>query len=304
MLRLDYVNRQFRDFYVSRIDSTTGQAVDPNGVPTDVTFIENNNRVERKKYDAVQLQASYRVADHLSLGGNYTWSHLYGNFVGENLGSGPIPPTDLQYPEYHQQKWYNPDGDLPQDERHRARLFAVWDLWSAKHNRLSLSILQAFDSGQPYGAASTSGIVIGPYVTNAPSYAAAPATVNYFFTSRDRYRTDNISSTDLALSYAFKVPSIGTDVELFVEPRVTNVFNRHGVINVNTTVYTAANSGKGLAQFDPFSATPTECPRSDSAAQCQALGANWQLGQDFGKPLATTDFQTPRTFVISAGLRF
>jgi hypothetical protein len=44
------------------------------------------------------------------------------------------------------------------------------------------------------------------------------------------------------------------------------------------------------------------------------MGANWQKGPDFGKPLTATtgatypfpngDYQVPRTFVISAGVRF
>ncbi len=310
LVRVDFVDRQFHDFYVARTDGTTGQTVDPFGNPTDITYIENNDSVEHKRYDAIEVQGSYRFSPAVSAGGNYTWSHLRGNFVGENLGSGPITPTDLQYPEYHQQSWYNPDGDLPTDQRHRARLWGVWDFLNTKHNRLSLSLLQAFDSGLPYGALSSSGVIIGPYVTNAPKYVAAPATVNYWFTPRDAFRTDNIYSTDIALNYSFKVPALGSDLEFFIQPRITNVFNRHGVVNVNTTVYTAANPGHGLSAFNPFTTKPVECPQADSAAQCQALGANWQLGPSFGQPLTATtatvagDFQLPRTFLVSAGVRF
>ena len=310
LLRVDYIDRKFHDFYVFRTDGTTGQTVDPNGFPTDITYVENNDNVERKRYDAVQIQGSYRVASALNLGGNYTWSHLRGNFVGENAGSGPIAPSDLQYPEYHQQSWYNPDGDLPQDQRHRARVWGVWDFLNTGHNRLSVSLLQAFDSGVPYGALSTSGIIIGPYVTNAPAYVAPPATVNYWFTPRDRYRTDNVYSTDLALNYAFRLPSLGPDLEFFLSPRVTNVFNRHAVVNTNTTVFTAANPGHGLSRFNPFTTKPIECPQGDTAAQCQALGANWQLGPNFGQPQTATtattagDFQAPRTFLVSLGVRF
>jgi hypothetical protein len=314
LLRLDYVNRRFHDFYASRIDAATGQGIDPLGNPYDIEYQVNDNGVFRRAYDALQLQGSYRFRENLSVAGNYTWSHLRGNYVGENLGSGPITPGDLQYPEYHQQRWYNPDGDLPQDQHHRARMWIVWDILSSPHNQLSVSVLQSFDSGTPYGAASSSGVLIGSYVDNPPPYASPPTTVNYWFTARDKYRTDNISSTDIALNYSFKLPSLGPNLEFFVEPRVTNVFNRHGVINVNTTVYTAANPGRGLSPFNPFTTEPIECPQGAPASQCQAMGANWQLGPNFGTPLAATtgstypypngDFQMPRTFVISAGIRF
>ncbi len=310
LVRVDYVDRRFHDFYVFRTDGTTGQTVDPYGNPADVTYVENNDSIEHKRYDAVQVQGSYRFAPGLSLGGNYTWSHLRGNFVGENLGSGPITPSDLQYPEYHQQSWYNPDGDLPTDQRHRARLWAVWDVLNTTHHRVSLSLLQAFDSGVPYGALSSSGIIIGPYVSNAPAYVAAPAAVNYWFTPRDAFRTDNVYATDLALNYAFRIASLGPDLEFFVAPRVTNVFNRHAVVNVNTTVYTAANPGHGLSPFNPFTTKPVECPRGASASDCQAMGANWQPGPNFGMPQTATtattagDFQAPRTFLVSLGVRF
>jgi hypothetical protein len=314
LLRVDYINRRFHDFYVSRIDSTTGQGTDSVGNPYDIQYQENNNNVFRRAYDALQLQGSYRFRNNLTVAGNYTWSHLRGNYVGENLGSGPITPGDLQYPEYHREAWFNPDGDLPQDQRHRARVWVVWDILSGRHNQLSASLLQSFDSGTPYGAASSSGVLITPYVDNPPPYASPPTTINYWFTARDKYRTDNIYSTDIALNYSFKVPALGTDLEFFVEPRVTNVFNRHGVINVNKTVYTAANPGRGLSPFNPFTTQPIECPQGAPASQCQALGANWQLGSNFGKPLAATtgstypypngDYQMPRTFVISAGVRF
>jgi outer membrane receptor protein involved in Fe transport len=314
MLRVDYINRKFHDFYVSRIDSTTGQGTDPLGNPYDIQYQENNNRVFRRSYDALQVQGSYRFRSNLSLGGNYTWSHLRGNYVGENLGSGPITPGDLQYPEYHRESWFNPDGDLPQDQRHRARVWLVWDIFNTRHNQLSASLLQSFDSGTPYGAVSTSGILISDYVTNPPPYASPPTTVNYWFTARDKYRTDNISSTDIAFNYSFKVPAFSSGLEFFVAPRLTNVFNQHGVINVNTTVRTAANPGRGLSPFNPFTDTPIECPQGAPASQCQSMGANWQLGPNFGKPLAATtgatypyangDFQMPRTFTVSMGVRF
>ncbi len=314
MLRFDYVNRRFHDFYASRIDATTGQGTDPLGNPFDIQYQVNDNRTYRRSYDAFEVQGTYRFGESFSLGGNYTWSHLRGNYVGENLGSGPIAPTDLQYPEYHRESWFNPDGDLPQDQRHRARVWAVWDILKGAHHQLSASLLQSFDSGTPYGALSSSGIPISDYVVNPPPYASPPATVNYYFTARDAYRTDDVLSTDIALNYSFKVPALGTGLEFFVAPRVTNVFNQHGVIAVNTTVYTAANPGKGLSPFDPFTANPVECPQGAPASQCQTMGANWQLGPNFGKPMAATtgstypypngDYQMPRTFVVSLGVRF
>ncbi|HPS78763.1 MAG TPA: hypothetical protein PLS53_11460, partial [Thermoanaerobaculaceae bacterium] len=148
---------------------------------------------------------------------------------------------------------------------------------------------------------------IQPYVTN-PGYQTPPTSVGYWFTNRDAYTTDNITRTDLALGYSFAFQALGSSVELFVEPRITNIFNQQGAVNVDTTVYTSRSAGRGLARFNPFpnqvTSQPVECPQGSSAAQCQAAGANWMKGPNFGKPIAVADYQTPRTFTVSLGIRF
>ena len=107
------------------------------------------------------------------------------------------------------------------------------------------------------------------------------------------------------------IAGLGADFQFFLEPRVTNLLNQHGVVNVNTTVYTSRNSGRGLSPFNPFTTKPIECPQNDTASQCQAMGANWQLASTFGQPQTPTtaanttgDFQIPRTFTVSFGVRF
>lgn len=125
----------------------------------------------------------------------------------------------------------------------------------------------------------------------------------YYFTSRDAFRWNNLSQTDLSFSYAFVVPVLGADLQFFLEPRVTNVLNAHAVLSGNTSVFTS-NSKPYLAAFNPFTTKPLECPQADTPAQCMAMGANWQKGPQFGQPVAPTDYQTPRTYVISLGVRF
>jgi hypothetical protein len=58
---------------------------------------------------------------------------------------------------------------------------------------------------------------------------------------------------------------------------------------VGTTVLDATNAD--LAPFDPFTETPVE-------------GVHWRKGDDFGRPTGEQDFQAPRTFLVSLGLRF
>jgi hypothetical protein len=311
-VRLDYVNRKYKDFYANVTNLTTGSSQpDPYGNVYDMTFLENTNALSRE-YNGVHVSAEYRLSDVFNLGGNYTWSTLKGNFAGETGGSGPGAAAILQYPEYKAFAQNNPSGYLQADQRHRVRVFGVYDLFNSKHNRLSVSLMESYASGTPYQAVGA--ISIRPYVNGGvnPGYLSPPSSVNYYFTSRGALRFDNISRTDLSLNYAFVLPSFGTDLQFFLEPRVINAFNEHGVINVNSSVYTSRTSGKGLSAFNPFTTAPIQCPTGDTAAQCSAMHANYQYAPTFGQPATPSipangylgDFQQPRTFSVSFGVRF
>ena len=304
-VRLDVVHRKYADFYASVTNTSTGQSQpDPYGNVYDMTYLENSN-ASKREYNGIHVSGEYRLTDALQLGGNYTWSTLKGNVGGETFG--PVV-GDLTYPEYKAFAQYDPSGYLSADQRNRVRIFGVWDLINATHNKLSVSLMETYASGTPYQAVGN--ITIQPYVTN-PGYLNPPSAVSYYFSPRSAFRLDSLNSTDLSFNYAFVIPGLGAGFQFFLEPRVTNVFDNHAVLNVDTTVYTSRSSGRGLSPFNPFTTKPIECPQNDTPEQCQAMGANWQLGPAFGQPQTPTtaantggDFQMPRTFVVSFGVRF
>ena len=127
LLRADVVRRNYRDFYADRTDTTTGQVTNDLGEAFDLTLVENTNAVTRR-YTALNLLGSYRMGTRLTAGGNYTLSNLFGNVNGENIRSGPLTSTILQFPEYFDAAWSFPEGDLAADQRHRVRAWATVDL--------------------------------------------------------------------------------------------------------------------------------------------------------------------------------
>ena len=292
MVRLDYVNKVWKDFYAFRTDLTTGTVEDPFGNVSDRTIVENDNTYTHRKYWALMLQGNYRFGERLHVGGNFTYSKLYGTdcTIHQNYGCFPV-----NYPEYNDPKWYVPSGYLPGDRRHKLNLYASWDAVSTRTLGLTLSVLQRYLSGAPYGA-SSSYVLVSPYVTN-PGYAVPPDFTTYPFTARDAYRTGAVTSTDLAMTLTFKLAGL----ELYVNPRVTNLLDNQAVINPNLTVYTRYNR-KYLNWFDPFTQTPKECPQGTTCNP--ADGYNWQKGPDFGKAVQPTGYQTPRSFLVNVGLRF
>jgi outer membrane receptor protein involved in Fe transport len=299
MIRADYVHRTYGDFYATRRDLTTGTVdatveVAPGVQITqefDKGYVVNENSLLSRKYDGLHVQFAYRWSDTLNLGGNYTLSRTRGNWDGENSGSGPITSGVLNYPEYLDLSWYAPVGDLLTDQRHKLRVWGTWTVLATKHHSLTLSAIESLNTGTPYGAYITNARV-SPYVTN-PGYLTPPTTNTYYFTARDAFRTDTITSTNVSLNYSFRMPFGNTSIEVFVLPEMLNVFNEHGVWNPDTTIFRRST-------FNPFTDTPTECPQG----QADCTGYNWQKGPNFGHPVAKEDYQQPRTFRISFGIRF
>jgi len=292
LFRADYVRREFQDLYFRRLDLTTGQVTidDPLLPPItiDREVVENASDDELERvYDGLHTQLSYRLGDRLNLGGNWTWSHARGNFDGETATSGPVASTAGLFPEYKAFPQHNPRGDLGIDSRHKVRAWASWDAISADRQDLTVSLLQSFISGTPYGAL---GAVRSSLFVQNPGYEVPPNSVTYYFTNRDAFTTPDITSTDLALNYAFQVAAFGRPIELFVQPEVLNVFDEQEAIVVNASVLDATVAA-GYQNFDPFTETPVE-------------GVHWDFGPNFGQPLTENSFQPPRTFRFSVGLRF
>jgi outer membrane receptor for ferrienterochelin and colicin len=289
VVRVDGIHRTFADFYSSRTDLASGRVTDSLGRTFDRAITENTNDLERS-YNALSAQISYRAAQRLNLGGNYTLSEAKGNVVGENVGSGPINAGPRSYPEYFDLAWNSPLGDLSVDQRHRARLWATWDLpVPSSLGAFNLGILEQVSSGTPYGA--NGAVDTRPYVTN-PGYLTPPASVTYWFTGRDAFHTDKVTRTDLALNYSHGL-GMGKKAVLFFRGTVLNVFNEQAIDdinNLNTTVLTR-NNNTALAAFNPFTTQPVE-------------GTHWRKGDTFGKPTSRFAYQTPRTLSFSVGMRF
>jgi hypothetical protein len=283
--RVDLVRREYGDFYSLQLDTSTGQVTDTFGNVYDLQLSGNTNALERN-YTGLQAQFQVnRLFDALTLGASWTWSHTIGNFNGETAGSGAVRGLPDFYPEYTQASWGLPRGDLAIDQRHRVRAFASWDIpFPRAFGALSLGAIQALDTGTPYGAAGSA--IVSPYVTN-PGYVTPPRASTYYFTSRDAFRTDTVSRTDLSLNYSLRIADA---VEIFVHPQVINVFNNQAALAVDTTVLSAANAAS-FTRFNPFTTQPVQ-------------GVNWGYGPNFGKARNVTDYQQPRTFLVSAGLRF
>jgi hypothetical protein len=292
--RADLIMRNWDDFYADFTTTETGQVTDDFGNEYDLTVVRNSDIYDRE-YTGVQTQFSYRALERLNLGATYTWSRLVGNVTGEDSGSGPLSGNALNYPEYRGADWNYPTGYLTGDQRHRFKGWASYDIGTPVGD-FNLSLLQSFDSGNR--TSIESAIDPRPYVEN-PGYLTPTSAPDYFFGGRGTVEHDDITRTDLALNYSKRFGA----VEIFVQPEIINIFNEQAVLSFDEEVLTESDVDY-LLPFNPFTETPIECPQRASADDCSALGAHWQRGENFGSPNSEGDFQTPRTFRFSVGLRF
>jgi outer membrane receptor protein involved in Fe transport len=312
-LRADVSYRDFHNAYVNRIDQSTGKVTNSFGQSFDLALIQNDSDgLLKRQYAGLILSGSYQFTSRVYAGGNYTLSHAWGNFDGENLNSGPVASSAYQFPEYKQAAWNYPVGDLQIDQRHRARLWYVHGM--PKIEGLTLSLLQTLESGVPYSAsninnASANGVNPRPFVTLPPgvSYVNPPtgASTTYFFTARDGFRTEGQMRTDLAVNYNYRVK--GSRMELFGQLSVLNlfdnfqlcgcggtVFQNGGAVSqtrIDTTVRTNVTNPTLYAAFNPFTTTPVE-------------GVNWAKGPVFGTALNRFAYTSPRELRLSFGVRF
>ena len=171
---------------------------------------------------------------------------------------------------------------------------------------LSLSLLQAIESGIPYGAVATSGVDPRPSVTN-PGYVSPPnaTQTTYAFTDPDAFRADGQRRTDLAIGYTYRVPRGG--LQLFGQLQVINVFNHYqlcgcggtvfqngGAINratIDQNVRTRATNPTAYQTFNPFTTEPVQ-------------GVHWDFAPTFGTALNRFAYTTPRQVRVSIGVRF
>ncbi|MBM3817963.1 MAG: TonB-dependent receptor [Acidimicrobiia bacterium] len=286
MARVDYLYRSYADFYGDFRDPGTGKVTDPTGRVYDLTVVRNTNLANRT-YKGVHAQAAYRVRSDLTVSANYTLSWQHGNFTGEDDGSGPIRFLGSDQPEYRQESWNFPTGYNPGDQRHKVRAWTQYRLpLPDAAGGFDVGIMQRWDSSD---ASSADGTIDPRNFVANPGYISTPSTVAYYFGPRGAQRYADVWRTDLSLVWGLPIDGLGR-TEVFFRGVVTNLLNRSAQVAGNETILTRTNDAR-YQLFNPFTTTPVQ-------------GAHWEFGPEYMRPTGTSDYQSPREFSFSLGVRF
>ena len=308
--RVDLISREWNDFYQSKTTLDTGRFTAPNGATGDLNTTINDEGFIERTYKGVQTQFNW-AANRFNFGGGYTWSRLEGNDIPEGDGTAGVRNDfGYFYPEYLNYEKRNPVGILTGDQTHRARVWAGYDI-PFPLGKLNVTAIQSYDSGRAYSITGSINAVTSPGApaTN-PGYLLSSIgdAHTYYFSKRGGLRTDDWTSTDIALNYSVPIKM----VELFVQGQVLNLFDEDAVNNIylgnmDFTVYTQrsqnpaiTDAAKRLVQFNPRTDTPQECAQGST----DCTGKHFQLGPNFGKAITQDGYQAARTYRFSLGLRF
>lgn len=289
-VKLDYTIREYDKFYMNRIDQGTGTVEISEGQLDDLAYLVNSDGEYTRDYSSVQVQADYRFNDKFSMGGNYTWSRLTGNIVGETSGSGSIATSSTTaYPEYNDYPGRNPVGYLTGDQRHRVNVWGVYT-WPTKFGTFDFSLLEKFQSGEPYeyfGSWSIGrdlDVFYGEEKANelnSLNYTNPPTSVGYYITPRGSLRVDDYFRTDISINYTLNIKKL----ELFVQFEMFNLFNEEAYLLANPNV---SIDTTGFPGFNVYTETPVE-------------GVNYAIDES---DLVPGGYQNPRWYQFDVGFKF
>ena len=145
-----YVWRKMTGGIDDFIDTTTGQTtVIRDGVDfgTYDNAVYRNADLAKRDYQALLLQGQYRVNSHLTVQGHWTMQlQNEANFEGEASNQPGVPSLLGDYPEVFNEARNFPYGRTDDFQRHKVRLWAVYNMSMGRWGGLDLTGLYRYNS--------------------------------------------------------------------------------------------------------------------------------------------------------------
>jgi len=286
---LTYVFRRTNNLIEDEISLKNGvTTVVKNGVDfgTFTNIVWANSPVAKRQYQGLLLQSRHRIRSNWSLNGHYTLMlQNNGNDEGEATGQPGIPSVIGDYPEAFSEARAYPTGRLQDFQRHKLRVWSIYDLGLGRGGNATFSGLWRVNSGQVYSLKAAQPLTRVQEAAIA-AYPDAPSSETVFFAARGSETFEGYGVLDFAINY--DVPVFGT-LKPWVKFDVFNLFDNQKQIAWNTVV------------------------RANAAGPTDSLGlaTGYVKSAAFGTADSNTQFPAPlpgatggRTFRVAIGFRF
>lgn len=289
-----YVWRKMTGGIDDFIDTTTGQTtVIRDGIDfgTFDNAVYRNADLAKRDYQALLLQGQYRVNSRLTVQGHWTVQlQNEANFEGEASNQPGAPSLLGDYLEVFSEARNFPYGRTDDFQRHKVRLWAVYNMTMGRWGGLDLTGLYRYNSALSYSLRAL-GVPLSDIQiarAEAAGYANLPngGDQTLYFGDRGTESFNGYALFDLGVQY--NVP-VWRTVRPYLKLDLLNVFNNQKQIGFNTTV------------------TPDENGPVDELG----LPLNFIRGARFGQAVRNLDYPTyrsgfdgGRTALLAFGVRF
>jgi len=206
------------------------------GLVTNVVY-RNTDQLYRE-YQGLVFQSNYRLNRSWSVNGHYTLQlENNGNYEGEGTSRPGRVSFFGNYPEAFDAARNYPDGRLQDFQRHRLRLWSVYNLGMGHAGTLSVSGLWRVDSGLAYSLVAINQplTTVQRSLIAAAGYPDSPSTVGnmVFFGDRGSQTFPGYGLFDTSINY--NIP-VWNHVSPWVKLDIFNLFDNQKLIAWNTTI--------------------------------------------------------------------
>lgn len=228
--------------FTTRADGTTNVTLEGLNLGTVSNIVYRNTDLARREYQAMVLSMRYRPWSRIDVNGHYTMQiRNHGNYEGE----GSNLPGDTAwigtYPEAVSEERHFPFGRLQNFQRHKLRLWSIYNQNLGKLGRMSVSGLWRVDSGLAYSLIARN---VAPNATQralltAAGYPEFLGPAHTYFGGRGAEFFKGFGLFDTSINY--EVPVFRT-LRPWLKFDVFNLFNNQKLIAWNTTINPDPNS--------------------------------------------------------------
>ena len=278
---------KFVEDFITLENGVTRVVRDGRDFGTFTNVIYRNTDLPERHYQALLFESRYTLFNDLFVSGHWTLElKNQGNFEGEATNQPGIPSVIHDYPEIYSEARHYPFGHLDNFQRHKVRVWAVYNLDLGWAGSVSVAPLWRYNSALTYSLAALNQPLTAVQRARGAAYPNLPSSQTVYFGKRGSEEFEGYGLFDIGLQY--EIPVWRT-----LRPRVKfdtyNVFNNDKLIAWNTVV------------------------RQDPTAPADELGLRTGSvkGPLFGQGTATTHYPRwmpgengGRTFRLAFGFRF
>ena len=253
-----------------------------------------NTNLAWRQYDALMFQSRYNLTTGWTVNGHYTVQLKNdGNYEGEATNQPGVPSPIGDYPQIFNAARHFPDGRLDDFQRHKVRLWSIYNVDVGRLGDISVSGLWRIDSGTTFSYVAEGEDLTDTQLARleAVGYPDEPEGQDVYFGRRGEGRFKGFQIVDIGLGY--NVP-VFRSLRPWVKFDVFNLLNNQKLIAWDTTI----------------------TPNADGALDGVGLPTSYTTDATFG--LANDNTQFPvvpvivgsgyetggRTVRVAAGFRF